>query len=246
MRRAILWFVALAIASVLAQQSRPASDPQVVEAARKEGRLIIYSSTDQSSAQALLDDFRKLYPFIQIEYNDLGTQAIYDRFVSETAAGASSADLLWSSAMELQVKLASEGYALPYDSPEAKNWPANARLGNLAYSTTRFPRSSFTTSASSSPRRCPPPGKGSPGSSRSPGCAGGWPPGTPSGAPWASPSSRRTTTASPPSRSWPGPSAKPRPPSTPPPGPLLKRSSPGSTTWPTASSAPTPSSGSAR
>ena len=34
MRRAILWFVALAIASVLAQQSRPASDPQVVEAAR--------------------------------------------------------------------------------------------------------------------------------------------------------------------------------------------------------------------
>jgi len=139
MRRAILWFVALAIASVLAQQSRPASDPQVVEAARKEGRLIIYSSTDQSSAQALLDDFRKLYPFIQIEYNDLGTQAIYDRFVSETAAGASSADLLWSSAMELQVKLASEGYALPYDSPEAKNWPANARLGNLAYSTTLEP-----------------------------------------------------------------------------------------------------------
>ena len=66
MRRAILWFVALAIASVLAQQSRPASDPQVVEASRKEGRLIIYSSTDQSSAQALLDDFRKLYPFIQI------------------------------------------------------------------------------------------------------------------------------------------------------------------------------------
>lgn len=139
MRRAILWFMVLAAASALAQQARPASDPQVVEAAKKEGRLIIYSSTDQSSAQALLDDFRKLYPFIQIEYNDLGTQAIYDRFVSETAAGASSADLLWSSAMELQVKLANEGYALPYDSPEAKNWPANARLGNLAYGTTLEP-----------------------------------------------------------------------------------------------------------
>jgi iron(III) transport system substrate-binding protein len=139
MRKSALWLVALLASLALAQQSRPASDPQVVEAARKEGRLIIYSSTDQASAQPLLDDFRRLYPFIQVEYNDLGTQAIYDRFVSETAAGARSADFLWSSAMELQVKLASEGYALPYDSPEAKNWPANARLENLAYGTTLEP-----------------------------------------------------------------------------------------------------------
>ncbi|MEZ0348133.1 MAG: ABC transporter substrate-binding protein [Thermus sp.] len=139
MRQGILWLLVLVASLGLAQQSRPASDPQVVAAAQKEGRLVIYSSTDQASAQALLDDFRKLYPFIQIEYNDLGTQAIYDRFVSETAAGAQSADLLWSSAMELQVKLASEGYALPYSSPEAKNWPANARYENLAYGTTLEP-----------------------------------------------------------------------------------------------------------
>ncbi|GLV49010.1 hypothetical protein TJA_21130 [Thermus sp. LT1-2-5] len=139
MRKGTAWLLVLLGAWALGQQSRPASDPGVVEAARKEGRLIIYSATDQASAQALLDDFRRLYPFIQIEYNDLGTQAIYDRFVSETAAGARSADLLWSSAMELQVKLASEGYALPYDSPEAKNWPANARLENLAYGTTLEP-----------------------------------------------------------------------------------------------------------
>ncbi len=123
----------------LAQQSRPTPSPEVVEAARKEGKLVIYSSTDQASAQALLEDFRRLYPFIQVEYNDLGTQQIYDRFVSETAAGASSADLLWSSAMELQIKLASEGYALPYDSPEAKGYPASARLENLAYGTTLEP-----------------------------------------------------------------------------------------------------------
>lgn len=139
MKRYWLWSMVLAAAMTLAQQTKPASDPAVVEAARKEGKLVIYSSTDQSSAQALLNDFRSLYPFIQIEYNDLGTQQIYDRFISETAARAKSADLLWSSAMELQVKLASEGYALPYDSPEAKNWPANARLENLAYGTTLEP-----------------------------------------------------------------------------------------------------------
>ena len=139
MKRPLVWLLGMFILSALNQQAKPASDPQVVEGARKEGKLVIYSSTDQSSAQALLDDFRKLYPFIQIEYNDLGTQAIYDRFLSETAAGATSADLLWSSAMELQVKLASEGNALPYNSPEAKNWPENARLENLAYGTTLEP-----------------------------------------------------------------------------------------------------------
>jgi iron(III) transport system substrate-binding protein len=59
MRKSALWLVALLASLALAQQSRPASDPQVVEAARKEGRLIIYSSTDRASAQPLLDDFRR-------------------------------------------------------------------------------------------------------------------------------------------------------------------------------------------
>lgn len=142
-RVAVLWALLLGLHPVagwaLAQASRPASPPEVVEGARREGRLIIYSSTDQASAQALLDDFRQLYPFLQIEYNDLGTQQIYDRFVSEMAAGARSADLLWSSAMELQLKLVVDGYALPYASPEARAYPENARYKDLAYGTTMEP-----------------------------------------------------------------------------------------------------------
>ncbi|RTG94746.1 hypothetical protein CSW51_07905, partial [Thermus scotoductus] len=42
MRQGILWLLVLVASLGLAQQSRPASDPQVVEAARKEGKLVIY------------------------------------------------------------------------------------------------------------------------------------------------------------------------------------------------------------
>jgi len=136
------------IASVLAMgslafaqvpQGYPAGYQQIIDAAKAEKRLVIYSSTDQASAQFLLDDFKKLYPFIEIEYNDIGTQKIYDRLVSEAAAGSQSADFLWSSGLELQVKLVADGYALPYDSPEAKRYPKESKLDNLAYGTTLEP-----------------------------------------------------------------------------------------------------------
>ena len=52
-------------------------------AAQKEGKLIIYSSTDSASVEPLLQDFKALYPFLQVEYNDLNTTEIYNRFTAE-------------------------------------------------------------------------------------------------------------------------------------------------------------------
>src|SRR5205823_5974058 len=62
----------------------------------------------------------------------------YDRVVSESAAGA-TADVLWSSAMDLQVKLVNDGYAARYDSPEARNLPSWAIWRNEAFGTTFEP-----------------------------------------------------------------------------------------------------------
>jgi iron(III) transport system substrate-binding protein len=107
--------------------------------AQKEGRLVVYSSTDSASADPLLQDFKTLYPGIQVEYNDLNTTEIYNRFVAEAAAGGGTADFLWSSAMDLQFQLVNNGNGQPYASPEAAQIPKWAVWQNQAYGTTFEP-----------------------------------------------------------------------------------------------------------
>src|SRR3546814_6138244 len=76
-----------------------------------DGALIVYSSTDLDTLSPAIADFQELYPAIEITYVDLDTAELYDRFVAEVDAGAPSADLLRSSALDLQFKLATDGHA---------------------------------------------------------------------------------------------------------------------------------------
>ena len=122
-----------------AASDRPATAPDVIAAAEKEGKLTVYSTTDSSSAGALLKDFAALYPKINVEYNDMNSTEVYNRFVSEAGAGSGSADLLWSSAMDLQVKLVADGYGQEYTSPEAGQLPPGSVWKNQAYATTFEP-----------------------------------------------------------------------------------------------------------
>jgi iron(III) transport system substrate-binding protein len=110
-----------------------------VAGAQKEGRLVVYSSTDSASAEPLLQDFKSLYPLIQVEYNDLNTTEIYNRFIAEAAAGAGTADFLWSSAMDLQFQLVNNGTGQSYASPEMAQIPKWAVWQNQAYGTTFEP-----------------------------------------------------------------------------------------------------------
>jgi iron(III) transport system substrate-binding protein len=117
----------------------PAAYAKTVDAGKKEGRLVIYATTDTKLAGALIKDFKSLYPDIQVEYNDMNSTEMYSRFVSEMAAGGASADLLWNSSMDLQMKLVSEGYAMAYKSPESALVPAWANYQDMAFGTTFEP-----------------------------------------------------------------------------------------------------------
>lgn len=128
-------------AMVLAQPGvgRSAESRALIGGAKKEAKLVVYSSTDSASVEPLLQDFKSLYPFLQVEYNDLNTTEIYNRFVAESAAGSGGADMLWSSAMDLQLQLVTQGHALTYASPESTGLPKWAVWQNQAYGTTFEP-----------------------------------------------------------------------------------------------------------
>lgn len=125
--------------SAQAPAGYPADYAKTVENGKKEGKLVIYSATDSKAAEPLIKDFGALYPSIKVEYNDLNSTEVYSRFISEAAAGGATGDLLWSSAMDLQIKLVADGYGLAYKSPEAAGIPAWANWKDTAYGTTYEP-----------------------------------------------------------------------------------------------------------
>lgn len=126
-----LWALALS-GPLVAQEDK-------VAAAQQEGVVAIYTSTDISQAQDLIDAFKAKYPGIEVEYNDLGTVGVYNRAISEAAAGQVGADLIWSSAMDLQMRMYEDGLLAKYESPEAEALPEWAVLDDTLYATTLEP-----------------------------------------------------------------------------------------------------------
>ncbi len=133
---AILAFSTGAMAQV--PQGYPADYAKVVEAAKKEGKVVVYATTDAVAANPLIKDFQALYG-IQVEYSDLNSTELYNRFIAEAAANAGTGDLLWSSAMDLQIKLVADGHAAIYASPEIPALPKWAVWKDQAYGTTYEP-----------------------------------------------------------------------------------------------------------
>ncbi|WP_434383430.1 ABC transporter substrate-binding protein [Melittangium boletus] len=117
----------------------PRSYARIIEEARKEGTVSIYSATDSSEVAPLIRAFENTYPGVKVEYADQNSTEIYSRFIAEVAAGQGSADLVWSSAMDLQVKLINDGYAQAYASPEKPNLPDWAVWKNEGYGVTAEP-----------------------------------------------------------------------------------------------------------
>jgi iron(III) transport system substrate-binding protein len=117
----------------------PADYAKIVDAAKKEGKVIVYAATDSKAAEPLIKDFSALYPGVKVEYNDMNSTEIYNRFISEIAAGGTTGDVLWSSAMDLQIKLVADGYGMTYKSEEVKALPDWAVMNNSAYGTTFEP-----------------------------------------------------------------------------------------------------------
>jgi len=144
-RRRFLWLASAAatMPAIARAQSVPAGYPysyaDLIAAAKKAGRVSIYSTTDVAEAAALLDAFRAAYPGLEVEYADQNSTELYSRFTGEAAAGGGTADFLWSSAMDLQIKLISDGHAQEYRSPEIGSLPDWAVFRNMAYGTTAEP-----------------------------------------------------------------------------------------------------------
>ena len=117
----------------------PAGYAATVRAAEDEGQLAIHSTTDERVAAPLVADFRRLYPRIEVAYEDLNSTELYHRFIAEIQLGRQAADVLWSSAMDQMAALAVAGHALAYESPEKAHLPAWAQWQGRLWASTYEP-----------------------------------------------------------------------------------------------------------
>lgn len=116
----------------------PADYQKTIDGAKKEGKIVIYSTTDTKAASALIRGFEAAFPGVKVEFNDMNSTELYNRYTSEQAAGGTSGDVIWSSSMDSALRLATD-YALAYRSPEAAKLPKWAIWKDTAYGTTYEP-----------------------------------------------------------------------------------------------------------
>jgi iron(III) transport system substrate-binding protein len=137
MKRLLFSLLCLAVSPGLA-----GADTKLFQALSGRGdapMLTVYSSLDEPLAKPMIAGFQTANPDVAVRYEDMLTGEIYDRIVRETDAGGKTADFAFSSAMDLQVKLANDGYAQRSDLPMSGQWPGWANWRNTAYALTFEP-----------------------------------------------------------------------------------------------------------
>ncbi|WP_298863574.1 extracellular solute-binding protein [uncultured Microbacterium sp.] len=109
----------------------PADYSKIVDAAKKDGGdLVIYSNTDQENWAPIFRDFQKKYPFVKnISANNLDSDEVFQRQLSETATGNAPADILATNAVQAWATYNSEpGRVMDYSSPELSKLPDFAQV----------------------------------------------------------------------------------------------------------------------
>ncbi len=109
----------MAVLLLLARAGWAQNDTKLIEATKKEGKLVWYTSTSVTESKPLLDDFEKLYPFLRGEIFRASGEKTLNRIMTEGRAGRWDFDVVTISEVDalMDAKLLA-----PYKSPEAKNF----------------------------------------------------------------------------------------------------------------------------
>ncbi|HEX5019028.1 MAG TPA: hypothetical protein VFX54_00100, partial [Candidatus Binatia bacterium] len=89
--RAASHFLSLAVIAIILLPARlyaqSNAHSSLIEGAKKEGKLVWYTSMAIDTSKPLLDAFLKEYPFIKAELVRAGEEQLMNRILSETRAG---------------------------------------------------------------------------------------------------------------------------------------------------------------
>jgi iron(III) transport system substrate-binding protein len=136
---------ALAMGSVFAAPARaqapPAESitPQLIDAAKEEGTVILYSSMDLPVGEKLGKAFEAHYPGIAVQVERSGSERLFQRVAQEAASNIHAADVINSSDASHFIPWKKSGWLAPFVSEDiAKYFPAEYRDPDGMYATSRI------------------------------------------------------------------------------------------------------------
>jgi iron(III) transport system substrate-binding protein len=102
-------------------QAQTKDRAKLIEDAKKEGKVMVYVSSNASDARALGAVFEKKYPFVNMEFYSSGKDALLARYMLEARTGTYLADVYQSSIFPI-MNLVEKGLLAKYYSPEREGY----------------------------------------------------------------------------------------------------------------------------
>ena len=112
---AALFFVWVAASS--------AQDTGLIQAAKKEGKVVWYTSLDLPSSNMLAQLFMKKYEGIEVEVHRTGSQRVLTRLMQEVSAGIKNGDIVHTSDAGHFVLLKNKGFLMKYTPKGTESFP---------------------------------------------------------------------------------------------------------------------------
>jgi iron(III) transport system substrate-binding protein len=101
--------------------------------------LVVYSAAFKPFCQALLAGFAQAHPGVRLQFIDAVSTELHTQYLSLHQSGQALPDVIWSSAMDLQMDLVQQKHARPHRSAATQALPHWARYQDLAFCTTLEP-----------------------------------------------------------------------------------------------------------
>ncbi len=141
MKRRTFLAAATALAALPGHAAQPAVQkitPELIAAARKEGKVSHYTSDDLVQATAMAKAFEAKYPGIRFQLERTGAERVYQRVMQEYASNVHVADVVSSADLSFVVAWKGQGMLTQYVPEEAMAGPAEARDADGFYLTDNF------------------------------------------------------------------------------------------------------------
>lgn len=120
----IVLFAALSAFACLSEAQTQPDWAQVVAAAKKEGKVILYSNAVPAVNEKLKADFQKANPGITLEFQRLIGSALTSKLQQERQTGAEGGEVVLTSEIAWASEAAKSGLLRAPIGPAARAWPA--------------------------------------------------------------------------------------------------------------------------
>ena len=141
---------ALALGTMFAAPARAAAPPAeaitpaLIDAAKKEGTVVLYSSMDLPVGEKLGKAFEAAYPGIKIQIERSGSERLFQRVAQEFSSNIHAADVINTSDASHVIPWKKNGWLMPFVSEDiARYFPEIYRDGDGMSATSRIYLSSI-------------------------------------------------------------------------------------------------------